>query len=62
MGQDTGELFSLAARGEDKPAGILESSEDLVMTNPAGVQFDQSLQHSVKKCFRPDNIIIISNK
>ena len=61
MGQNTGELFSLAARGEDEPTGILESSEDFVMTNPAGVEFYQGLQHSVKKCLRPDNIIIFSN-
>ena len=61
MGQNTGELFSLAARGEDESAGILESSEDLVMANPAGVQFYQGLQHSVNKCLRPDSIIIISN-
>ena len=60
VGQNTGELLSLAARGENEPAGILESSEDFVMTGPAGVQFDQSLQHSVKRCFRPDNIIILS--
>ena len=60
MGQNTGESLSLAARGENEPAGILESSEDFVMTGPAGVQFDQSLQHSVKRCFRPDSIIILS--
>ena len=59
VGQNTGELLSLAARGENEPAGILESSEDFVMPGTAGVQFYQSLQHSVKKCFRPDNSIII---
>ena len=58
MGQNTGESLSLAARGENEPAGILESSEDFVMPGTAGVQFYQSLQHSVKKCFRPDKSII----
>ena len=60
MGENTGEMFSLPARGEDQSTGILESSENLVVANPAGVQFYQSLQHSAKKCFRPDIIIIIN--
>ena len=43
------------ARGEDESTGVLDCSEELVMTSSTGVQSYESLQHSVKI---PPNIIL----